>query len=119
MKPLHFLFIAVTGALSSCGSMHEPIYYDNGETKQKEVAKVTVVSTQQVVGAVATAQQTDIATPLTVSVATVNQMPKVPKQASPFMQPDVFAMPKSDDLKETATSTRSNVGNPGLTVPQQ
>ncbi|PQJ27336.1 hypothetical protein [Rubritalea profundi] len=110
MKPLHFLFIAAAaGALSSCGSMNDPIYYGDGE------AKVTEVS-QQSLPPVA---QGDTPTPVTANVAPANKKPQAPRKTSPFMLPNVFDMPKTEDLKETPTSTRNNSGSHGLTVPNR
>ena len=110
MKPLHFLIIAAAaGALSSCGSMNNPIYYHNGD------AKVTKVSQQSLppVG------QGDIPSPVSANVAPANKKPQAPRKTSPFMQPNVFDMPKNEDLKETPTSTRNNPGSHGLTVPNR
>ncbi len=36
-----------------------------------------------------------------------------------FMQPDVFGMPSSNDLKETATSTGGSSSRQGLSVPNR
>ncbi|MFT5882763.1 MAG: hypothetical protein ACI9FG_001270 [Crocinitomicaceae bacterium] len=109
MKTLHILTIAATGALSSCGSMNDPIYYDSEE------AKVTEVSQQSL----PPVTQGDQPSPVTVNIAPANIKPPVIKKTSPFMQPNVFGMPKNDDLKETATSTQNNSGSRGLTVPNQ
>ena len=108
MKPLHFLFIAATGALSSCGSMNDPIYYDAEEANVIEVSQKNAPSVAP--------------TPANVHIAPVTVKQQASKKtdnkgSSPFMQPNVFSMPKNEDLKETATSTRSNSSSPGLTVP--
>ncbi|MEO1856449.1 MAG: hypothetical protein ABGY95_03655 [Rubritalea sp.] len=107
MKPLHFLTIAAAGALSSCGSMHDPIYYGNGEAKPTKVSQLNAPPVAQ----------GDAATSAPTNVTIANKKPQGLKRTSPFMQPNVFDIPKNDDLKETATSTRSNAGNSGLTVP--
>jgi len=109
MKTLHILIIAAAGALSSCGSMNDPIYYNNGEAKVTE-------GNQQSLPPVA---QGDRPIPGTQNVAPANTKPTGLKNKSPFMQPDVFGMPKNEDLKETATSTQNNSGSQGLTVPAQ
>ena len=109
MKPLHFLFIAATGALSSCGSMSDPILYGDGEVKVTEVSQQSLPP----VGPGYTPS------PVTANVAPANIKPQAPKKTSPFMQPNVFAIPKNEVLKETPTSTGNNSGSHGLTVPNR
>ncbi len=89
--------------------MNDPIYYDNGE------AKVSKVSQQGLPPVV----KGDAPIPVTANIPPANKKPPVIKKTSPFMQPNVFDIPKSEDLKETSTSTRNNSGSHGLTVPNR
>ena len=117
MKPLHFLLIALSAALSSCGSMHDPIYYDNADVKETKVAEqageIPPTNINNNSPSPASAR------PAVADAQPVNKKQPTPRRTSPFMQPDVFGMPKTEDLKETATSTQNNSGSSGLTVPNQ
>ena len=100
------MILAATGVLSNCGSMHEAIYYDtpsNLETSNKSKNDPAIVPTT-------------IAGPVT-SNETSKQVEQSTKSGL-FMQPEVFTIPKDDDLKETETVTKPTPRERGLTIPK-
>ena len=100
MKLYPFIAIAGTLALSSCGNMNEPIYYDDESMPvKKSTAPANPTPTQAT------------------TITTTTKLQSLPKNNSPFMQPDVYGMPSNDDLKETSSSTRKSNSTSGLTVP--
>lgn len=89
--------------------MNAPVFYGDGESK------VNQVSPQSTAPVVLTNTPDQEAT----STESPNKKHQGLKKTGPFMQPDVFGMPKNEDLKETTTSTRYSSGSHGLTVPNQ
>ena len=90
--------------------MNKPIYYDDGETKIESVKLHGTTPAAQT-------RTPNILRPST--VISSDKKTQGLKTSGPFMQPDVFGIPQAEDLKETSTSTRSNAGTPGLTVPNR
>lgn len=105
MKSRYIISIAALGALSSCGSMNDALYYNDGTKKEPKLKEAAVLPAE--------VEATQVAAP------TPQKKARGLSSAGPFMQPDVFSMPDENALKETATSTQNNNNSPGLTVPQR
>jgi hypothetical protein len=109
LRPL--LSLPVVSLIVSCDTLNEPIYYDSAGQPIPQVSTAqTPVAPIQQPSVIAPAQTIPTYQPS--ANPTRNSTP-----SSPFMQPDVLGMPSKDDLKETATSTRTGGSSSGLTVP--
>lgn len=99
------ILLPAISLISSCDFLNDPVYFSSAS----QVSESTQDPLTQIQGANAVAPIQTTSTQLPVSHSSVS--------SSPFMQPDVLAIPDKEDLKETATSTHNSGTSGGLTVP--